>query len=253
MIMQASLHRMTGAAMFTLGLLLMSVTAQAKEICPIANFTPDPEFTSMFLEEQCKWTLKDLNPFFPLKPGWQTRLEGEEEVAIITVLNEIRKVDGVNTRVVEELAFEKDGEELIPIERSLNFYTVCEQTGSVFYWGEDSMELDPDGNVIATTGSWLAGTNGARPGIIMPGTRLVGGGYYEEIAPSDSALDKARVVKITDGCKVGEEIFENQCVETFNTSDCDTKAAENKAYVAGIGNVKDEDLEITDFGMVPVP
>jgi len=253
MIMPTSLHRITGAAIFALGLLLMPLATQAKEICPIANFTPDPEFTSSFMAVPCKWTLKDLNPFFPLKPGWRTVLEGEEEVAIITVLNEIRKVDGVNTRVVEELAFEKDGEELIPIERSLNFYTVCEQTGSVFYWGEDSMELDPDGNVIATTGSWLAGTNGARPGIIMPGTRLVGGGYYEEIAPSDSALDKARIVKITDGCEVGEFNFENQCVETFNTSDCDTKAAEDKAYVAGIGNVKDEDLEITTFGFVPVP
>ena len=72
------------------------------------------------------------------------------------------------------------------------------------------MEFDENGDVIATTGSWLAGTNGARPGIIMPGTRLVGGGYYEEIAPSDSALDKARITKITEECEVGEFNFDKQ-------------------------------------------
>jgi hypothetical protein len=73
-------------------------------------------------------------------------LESDEEVAMITVLDETRMVDGVETRVVEELAFEKDGDELIPIERSLNFYAICKQTGSVFYFGEDSMELPEGGH-----------------------------------------------------------------------------------------------------------
>ena len=252
MTMQTSLHRNTGAAIFALGLLLVPVAAHAQEpprvMCPtdVSNFTPDDAFTSSFMEEKCKWTIKDLNPFFRLRPGWQTVLESEEEVFVVTVLNETRKVDGVKTRVVEELAFEKDGEDLIPIERSLNFYAICEQTGSVFYFGEDSKNL-PGG---ATTGSWLAGTNGARPGIIMPGTRLVGGGYYEEVAPSESALDKAGIVKITEECEAGEFNFDKQCVETFNTSDCDPNAAEQKVYAAGIGNVKDDDLEITKFGFV---
>jgi hypothetical protein len=202
------------------------------------------------MEEQCRFTLKDLNPFFPIRPGWQTVLESDEEVSVVTVLRETFKVDGVRTRVIEELAFEKDGDESIPIERSLNFYAICEHTGSVFYFGEDSNELDEDGNVIANTGSWLAGTNGARPGIIMPGTILVGGGYYEEVAPADSALDKARIKEITEGCEAGELNFEGQCVETFNTSDCELAAAEEKLYATGIGNVKDEDLEITSFGFV---
>jgi hypothetical protein len=204
--------------------------------------------------EQCKWRLKGGTPFFPLRPGWQTVLESEPEpfggepgeVAVITVLNETRKVDGVKTRVVEELAFEKDGEDLIPIERSLNFYAICKQTGSAFYFGEDSMEL-PSGDA---TGSWLAGTNGARPGFIMPGTRLVGGGYYEEVAPGDSALDKARITAITEGCEAGEMDFNTQCVQTFNTSDCDKHSKERKAYAAGIGNIIDEDLEITSYGPI---
>ncbi len=108
---------------------------------------------------------------------------------------------------------------------------------------------DEDGNVIATTGSWLAGTNRARPGI-MPRTRLVGGGYYEEIAPADSALDKARIQEITDGCEAGEFNFDKQCVKSFNPSDGDPAAAEEKVYAAGIGNVIDEDLEGSKFDFV---
>ncbi|MCA9423291.1 MAG: hypothetical protein KC592_19890 [Nitrospira sp.] len=250
MAMHKSPYRPARTTTFFLGLLLVPMAVQAQEVCPIPNFEPDPLFTSSFMEEHCKWTLKDLNPFFPLRPGWQTVLESDEEVSVVTVLNETFKVDGVKTRVVEELAFEKDGPDLIPIERSRNFYAICEQTGSAFYFGEASSELDEDGNVIATTGSWLAGTNGARPGFIMPGTRLVGGGYYEEIAPADSALDKARIQEITDGCEAGEFNFDKQCVKTFNTSDCDPAAAEEKVYAAGIGNVIDEDLEVTKFGFV---
>lgn len=81
---------------------------------------------------------------------------------------------GVKRQVVEEQVFEKDGEDLVRREHSHNFYAIFEQTGSAFYFGEASSELDEDSNVIATTGSWLAATNGARPGFIMPETRLVG-------------------------------------------------------------------------------
>ena len=256
MTIRKSLRRTVKTTIFGLSLLIMPVAAQAQEVCPIANFVPDNEFTNSFMIDECKFTLKDINPFFPLRPGWQVILESEPsdgepgEVSIVTVLNETREIDGIKTRVVEELAFEKNGDELIPIERSLNFYAICKQTGSVFYFGEESSELDENGKVIATTGSWLAGTNGASAGIIMPGTILVGGGYYEEIAPADSALDKARIKGIHENCEAGEIHFDKQCVETFNTSDCDPDAAEKKIYTIGIGNIIDEDLVIKSFGFV---
>lgn len=256
MTIHKSLHRTVRTAIFGLSLLIIPVTIQAQEICPIANFVPDKEFTNSFMIDECKFTLKDVNPFFPLRPGWQVVLESEPsngepgEVSVVTVLDEIREVDGIKTRVVEELAFEKNGDELIPLERSLNFYATCKQTGSVFYFGEESSELDENGNVIATTGSWLAGTNGARAGIIMPGTILVGGGYYEEIAPADSALDKARIKEIHENCDAGGIHFDNQCIETFNTSDCDPEAAEKKIYAKNIGNIVDEELEVISFGFI---
>jgi hypothetical protein len=241
---------MAGIAMLALGLLLATSAARAQCPIPADQFTPDPEFTSTFMTERCTFKTTGDNPFFPLRPGWRVTLESDEELAVITVLPKTRRVNGVKTRVVEELEFEKDGAELVPIERSLNFFAICEQTGSVFYFGEEVFFFDDEGNQIPGTGAWRAGENGARAGVIMPGTILVGGGYYQEIAPESPALDKGRIVAIEDGCQAGNFTFDQQCVEIVDTSDCDPAAEDHKVYAAGVGNVVDEDLEVTSFGFV---
>jgi len=133
-----------GAASLALGILLAAGPAAAECPIPADEFMPDPEFTSSFMRERCKFKTKGENPFFPLRPGWQTVLESDEEVAVITVLDETKKVNGVKTRVVEELAYERDGDELILTERSLNYFALCKQTGSVFYFGEEGEDDDDD-------------------------------------------------------------------------------------------------------------
>lgn len=236
-----------GAWTLAIGLLLSGGAARAQCPIPAQDFTPDPAFTSSFLLEQCKFETIGDNPFFPLRPGWQVVLESDEGVATVTVLNETRRVNGVRTRVVEEFEYEKDGEELVPVERSLNFFAYCQQTGSIFYFGEDVFFFDDEGNPIPGTGGWRDGQNGARAGLIMPGTILVGGGYYQEIAPEDSALDKGRIVE--ESCEVGDFEFE-QCVQIVDTTDCDPASEDLKVFAAGIGNVVGEDLEVTRFGFV---
>ena len=242
------LRRTAGIAMLALGLLLATSAARAQCPIPADQFTPDPEFTSSFMTERCRFKTSGENPFFPLRPGWRVTLESDEAVAVVTVLRETRKVNGVRTRVVEELEFEKDGAELVPIERSRNFFAICEQTGSVFYFGEEVDFFDPDGNPIPGTGAWRAGENGARAGIIMPGTILVGGGYYQEVAPESPALDKGQIVAIHAGCEAGDFTFDQQCVEIVDTTDCDPASEDTKVYAAGVGPVADEDLEVTSFG-----
>jgi hypothetical protein len=233
-----------------LGLLLWGRAARAQCPIPAEDFTPDPEFSSSFMFERCKFETTGDNPFFPLRPGWQVRLESDEEVATITVLDETRKVNGVRTRVVEEFESERDGDELVPVERSLNFMAYCKQTGSIAYFGEEVFFFDDEGDPIPGTGGWLDGQNGARAGLIMPGTILVGGGYYQEIAPEDSALDKGRIVALEESCEVGDFEFDEQCVQIVDTSDCDPDSEDLKVFAAGIGNVVDEDLEVTSFGFV---
>jgi hypothetical protein len=103
--------------------------------------------------------------------------------------------------------------------------------------------------VISTEGAWLAGRNGARPGIVMPGTILVGGEYYEEIAPEDEALDKGEILSMQCGCEAGGREFHRPCVAIEGSNDCNADTDE-KLYVKGIGIVVDDDLEINSWGFV---
>ena len=234
-----------------LGVGLVGTSARAQPGCPIdsEDFEPDPEFTSNFATHTCDWRAGGSNQFMIIEPGYQIVLESDEERQVITALNQTKTVMGITTRVVEELESELIDGKWVKVERSLNYFARCKQTNSIFYFGEDVQIFDEDGNVISSEGAWLAGRNGAKPGIIMPGQVLVGGGYYEEIAPEDEALDKGRILSLERGCEVGDRTLNRLCVTIEGSTDCDD-GTDEKVWAAGIGTVVDEDLELVSHGFV---
>jgi hypothetical protein len=245
MISNTSQRYMPCVVAATVGLLALASPAFAQCPIPAQEFTPDPKFTSSFLLENCTFKTRGVNPYFILQPGYRIVLESEEEKVRITVLDETEVVDGVETRVVEEREWEKDGEELILDEVSRNFVAICKETNSVVYFGEDV--VDGQGNPLPD--GWRAGEKGARPGLLMPGTILLGSRYYQEIAPENSALDKGQIVKMQDECKIGGRDFED-CVTIHDTTDCDPDEKDPKVYAKGVGLVRDEDLEVVRYGFV---
>src|SRR5215211_4068444 len=152
---------------------------------------PENEYTMSFRTENCTFSSTGRNPFFILEPNYQLVLGGEDTVEAaeltITVLNETREVNGTQTRVIEER--ESVGGELVEISR--NFYAICEETNSVFYFGEE-VDIYENGIIVGHEGAWRAGDGTNRAGIIMPGTILLGARYYQEIAPG-VALDRAEI------------------------------------------------------------
>ncbi len=52
-------------------------------------------------------------------------------------------------------------------ERTTDWYAQ-DARRNVWYFGEDTAELDRHGNVTSREGSWQAGVNGAKAGIFMP-------------------------------------------------------------------------------------
>jgi hypothetical protein len=64
-------------------------------------------------------------------------------------------------------------------EDTLDWYAQ-DTSGNVWYFGEDTKELDSNGNVISTEGSWQAGVNGAQQGVIMEAHPKVGDRYQQE-------------------------------------------------------------------------
>jgi hypothetical protein len=245
MISKKSLFDMLFVVVAVVSLLALASPAFAQCPIPAEQFTPDPKFTSSFLLENCTFKSEGKNPYFSLKPGYRIVLKSEDERVWVTVLDETEVVDTkiegvgeVTTRVVEEREWEKDGDEFVLKEVSRNFFAICKQTNSVFYFGETV--VDGEGNPLG--GGWRAGVNGAKPGLIMPGTILLGARYYQEIAPEDEALDKGQIVRMQDKCKVGDKDFEN-CVTIHDTTDCDPDEKDIKIYAEGVGIIRDEDLE----------
>lgn len=79
-------------------------------------------------------------------------------------------------------------------ERTSDYYTQ-DRTGNVWYFGEDTAELNPAGKVVSTEGTWRAGRAGARAGIYMPARPYVGQTGRQEYYRGQ-AEDHFRVVSL---------------------------------------------------------
>jgi hypothetical protein len=212
------------------------------------------EFTAEFPVAACKLRANGRNAYFSLQPGYQLYLSNagcsdcdELEEVWITVTHDFRRVqfeaDGqpltVWTRVVEEREL-VDGE---IAEVSRNFFARCKGAGDIYYFGEDVDNYE-DGEIADHEGSWIAGENGALPGIIMPGGAfLLGSRYFTEVAPG-IALDRAEHVDAGEEITVPAGTFED-CVVVEDSDALEPEAEpDEKVYCPGVGLVKDEDLEL---------
>lgn len=219
-------------------------------------------FTTDFRLEECSWKSRGrVNPHFILRPGYRVALAGEEEddegelvevSAEITVLLQTERITfesargetlTVKTRVVEEREWEEG--ELVEVSR--NWFAICRETSDVYYFGEE-VDIYEDGEIVSHDGAWRAGEEGALPGIIMPGTFLLGSKYYQELAP-DVALDRARHVAMGLEVSTPAGTF-TDCVAVVDSSPLAPGESDRKVYCPGIGVVMDEALMLVDYGVV---
>src|SRR5437762_685002 len=177
------------------------------------------------------------NPYFILEPGYTLVLEGGDARLTITVLNETKKVDGVETRVVEER--ETKGGQLIEVAR--NYFAISKRTNDVFYFGED-VDMYKDGRLVNHDGTWLSGVNGSKFGLIMPGRPLLNARYYQEVAPK-VAMDRATIVSVSETVKTPAGEFTN-CLKVEETTPLERFVTEYKYYAPGIGMVRDGSLRL---------
>ena len=126
-------------------------------------------------------------------------LQHGKDTLIISVLDETKIVDGVKMRVVEE-------------------------------------RETKDGKIVSHEGAWLAGVNGAKFGLMMPGRPEIGDKYYQESAP-DIAMDRAEVIACNEDFTTPEGAFE-KCARIRETSALESGSSD-KLYAPGVGLIKD--------------
>jgi hypothetical protein len=202
-------------------------------------------FTQELMQDACTFDTTGRNRYFILEPGYRLVLEDKRGGRlVITVLNEIQKVGGVDVRVVEE----NESENGQTTEISRNFFAVCRENGGVYYFGEE-VDIYKDGRVVKHEGAWLAGGKN-RAGLLMPGLPLLGARYFQEIAPG-VAMDRAEVLSVSETRETPAGRFTN-CLMTEESSQL-APGKELKYYAPDIGLIQEEDLVLKSYGKVRLP
>ena len=222
-------------AVWTLVLMTMSVA-----VLSCSSGMTQNRFQDTFPIDKARLAGEGSNGYMILKPGYQLVLADGTDTLTITVLDETKTVDGVVTRVVEER--ETKGGRLDEVSR--NYFAIDKTTGDIYYFGEDVDMYDAGGNVTGHEGSWLAGVNDAKFGLMMPGKLLAGRRFYQELAPK-KAMDRAEVVDLDETVKVPMGTF-NHCLRTRESSGLE-RGTEDKLYAPGVGLLRDEDFNLTSI------
>jgi hypothetical protein len=249
-----------GLAVFVFSLTFI-MTSALVGLFTKAMAADDSLYTSQFRLGACTFEPVGVNPYFNLTPGYQLVLEGQKSDGeggfetvrlVISVLSQMQDIQlpglgTISTRVVEEREWVDDELE----EVSRNFFARCKETNDVYYFGED-VDIYDAGTIISHDGAWRAGENGAMPGIIMPGTFLLGSRYFQEVAPG-VALDRAEHVLMGIGGTIQAGTF-TECVAILETSPLDAAGALSyKFYCPEVGLVAEADVDgvllLVQYGM----
>ena len=176
------------------------------------------------------------NPWLPLTPGstWvYETTEGDEETITVTVTDQTRVVQGVTTTVVRDVVTGPDGE----VIEDTDDWFAQDSAGNVWYFGEATTEYDDRGRAD-TAGSWEAGVDGARAGIVMLATPRLGDGYQQEFLDGE-AEDRATVLSVDERVTINLGSYVD-ALQTEDTTPLEPGLTEHKYYARGVGLVYEE-------------
>ena len=208
----------------------------------------DPEIEPVMFESKTA-NLAVRNPYFPLQVGNRWKYTGGIEVNTVEVTKETKSIDGVTCLVVRDLVYSRG----VLSEATDDWYGQ-NKDGTVWYFGEETKDYEifkgdnpvrPE--LVDIGGSFKAGRNGDKPGIIFLASPKVGDSYVEEASLAnaedvtdilsttyaygrDPDLDTLVPRKLAElFCAAGD------CVVTRNYSLLEPGIFDRKYYARGIG------------------
>jgi hypothetical protein len=125
-------------------------------------------------------------------------------------------------------------------EQTADWYTQ-DTRGNVWYFGEDTAELDEQGRVTSREGSWQAGRNGAKAGIYMPARPRVGYRGRQEFYRGH-AEDHFEILSLHAEVKV-PAVSTKRALLTREWTPLEPGTIDHKYYVRGLGNVREQTVK----------
>ncbi|MEZ4279460.1 MAG: hypothetical protein R3F21_07595 [Myxococcota bacterium] len=189
------------------------------------------------------------NPYFPLAVGDFWVFEEEEERIEIRVLDETKRVDGIDCIVVNDRVFVDEK----VVEDTDDWFGI-RTDGSIEYCGEAVQDFeifpgdDPEEEqLVSIEGSFKAGLDGAKSGTAFLGAPVVGQSYRQEW-DAGNAEDTGKVLSVAyahgQSATLDEFVPEAlamlmcaqaDCVVIQDGSTLDPDAFERKYYARGVG------------------
>jgi hypothetical protein len=180
------------------------------------------------------------NPYFPQTPGtvytYRGAKDGKSSRDVVRVTHRTKTIQGVRTVVVHDELFLSG-----KLAETTNDWYAQDRAGNVWYFGEDTKELDPNGNVTSTEGSWQWGRDGAVGGIVMLAHPHVGDSYRQEFF-AGHAEDQARVLSLDWTVHVPYGGFRH-VLKTRETTRLEPDVLSNKYYARGVGMLRELDVQ----------
>ncbi|HVD38601.1 MAG TPA: hypothetical protein VNC15_07195 [Solirubrobacterales bacterium] len=180
------------------------------------------------------------NAWFPLRPGttllYRGRKDGEPSRDRMRVLRQRKTILGVRATVVSDKLYLSGKLE----ERTRDWYAQ-DKRGNVWYLGEATAELNPDGSIKTREGSWQAGVDGARAGIFMPAHPRRGQTGIQELLKGE-AEDRFRVLDL-DAIVETRAAVTNHALLTREWTPLEPGVVDHKYYVPGFGTVLEETVK----------
>lgn len=222
------------ALTFTLASAVLLATGCGSGAEPEAKPPPLPQGSEPANLDPAAFTGRIDHPYWPMTPGsrWvyrETDSEGIEQRVEITVMQDTKRIAGIEATVVHDLVTENGQTK----EDTYDWYAQ-DTSGNLWYLGEDTKEFE-NGKVVSTKGSWEAGVDGAHAGILLPGEPKVGMTYRQEYYKGE-AEDAARVLSVGEKVEVPFGTFENVLL-TKDYTPLDPSLLEHKFYARGVGLV----------------
>jgi hypothetical protein len=181
------------------------------------------------------------NPWYPLQPGTTYVFRGVEDGKpmrdVVAVTTRRKKILGVSCIVVRDIVY-VDGR---PTEVTSDWFAQ-DRKGNVWYFGEATAELDRSGKVKSREGSWQAGVDGAKPGIVMPGRPRVGQSFRQEYLKGH-AEDHMAIQSLAAKVSV-PYVTTSRAIRTREWTPLEPGVVEHKYYVRGLGMVKDDEVSL---------
>jgi hypothetical protein len=180
------------------------------------------------------------NPWFPLKPGttyvYRGVKDGEPARDVVNVTHATRTIIGAPCVAVSDRLYLRGRLE----ERTTDWYSQ-DAKGDVWYFGEATAELDKHGRVKDRSGSWLAGRDGAQPGIFMFAHPRVGESARQEYLKGQ-AEDHFQVLSLNASVNVAY-LSSTRAMLTKEWTPLEPGTIDHKYYVRGIGTVLEQTVK----------